>query len=431
MYLMKLKKADSEIADAIQAEMERQNSHLELIASENWVSKAVMAAMGSPLTNKYAEGYPGKRYYGGCQCVDVVEDLARERAKKLFGCDYANVQPHSGAQANLAVFFAMLEPGDKVMGMNLDHGGHLTHGSPVNISGKYFNVVSYGVNDEGVIDYDKVREIAVKEEKPKMIIAGASAYARIIDFKKFREIADEVGAYLMVDMAHIAGLVAAGLHPSPIPYADVTTTTTHKTLRGPRGGLILCNQEAADKFNFNKAVFPGIQGGPLEHVIAGKAVCFKEALEPEFAEYQKQIIKNAQALSKGLMDRGVKIVSGGTDNHLMLIDLRGEDVTGKELEKRLDAAHITCNKNTVPNNPRSPFVTSGVRLGTPAVTTRGLKEDDMDMIAECIALVLQSEDNIRKSQRNGCRADCKISSGYSKEQRKKIRQNRKSVWKGF
>ena len=390
-----IKKADSEIADAIQAEMERQNSHLELIASENWVSKAVMAAMGSPLTNKYAEGYPGKRYYGGCQCVDVVEDLARERAKKLFGCDYANVQPHSGAQANLAVFFAMLEPGDKVMGMNLDHGGHLTHGSPVNISGKYFNVVSYGVNDEGVIDYDKVREIAVKE-KPKMIIAGASAYARIIDFKKFREIADEVGAYLMVDMAHIAGLVAAGRHPSPIPYADVTTTTTHKTLRGPRGGLILCNQEAADKFNFNKAVFPGIQGGPLEHVIAGKAVCFKEALVPVFAEYQKQIIKNAQALSKGLMDRGVKIVSGGTDNHLMLIDLRGEDVTGKELEKRLDAAHITCNKNTVPNDPRSPFVTSGVRLGTPAVTTRGLKEDDMDMIAECIALVLQSEDNIEK-----------------------------------
>ena len=390
-----IKKADSEIADAIQAEMERQNSHLELIASENWVSKAVMAAMGSPLTNKYAEGYPGKRYYCGCQCVDVVEDLARERAKKLFGCDYANVQPHSGAQANLAVFFAMLEPGDKVMGMNLDHGGHLTHGSPVNISGKYFNVVSYGVNDEGVIDYDKVREIAVKE-KPKMIIAGASAYARIIDFKKFREIADEVGAYLMVDMAHIAGLVAAGLHPSPIPYADVTTTTTHKTLRGPRGGLILCNQEAADKFNFNKAVFPGIQGGPLEHVIAGKAVCFKEALEPEFAEYQKQIIKNAQALSKGLIGRGVKIISGGTDNHLMLIDLRGEEVTGKELEKRLDAAHITCNKNTVPNDPRSPFVTSGVRLGTPAVTTRGLKEEDMDVIAECIALVLQSEDNIEK-----------------------------------
>ena len=382
-----IKKADSEIADAIQAEMERQNSHLELIASENWVSKAVMAAMGSPLTNKYAEGYPGKRYYGGCQCVDVVEDLARERAKKLFGCDYANVQPHSGAQANLAVFFAMLEPGDKVMGMNLDHGGHLTHGSPVNISGKYFNVVSYGVNDEGVIDYDKVREIAVKE-KPKMIIAGASAYARIIDFKKFREIADEVGAYLMVDMAHIAGLVAAGLHPSPIPYADVTTTTTHKTLRGPRGGLILCNQEAADKFNFNKAVFPGIQGGPLEHVIAGKAVCFKEALEPEFAEYQKQIIKNAQALSKGLMDRGVKIVSGGTDNHLMLVDLRKMGLTGKDMEKLLDSVHITCNKNTVPNDPQSPFVTSGLRLGTPAVTSRGLKEDDMVQIAEAIKLTI-------------------------------------------
>ena len=396
MYsLEEIQQTDKEIADLIQAEVQRQNSHIELIASENWVSRAVMAAMGSPLTNKYAEGYPGKRYYGGCQCVDVVEDLARERAKKLFGCDYANVQPHSGAQANLAVFFAMLEPGDKVMGMNLDHGGHLTHGSPVNISGKYFNIVSYGVNDEGVIDYDKVREIAVKE-KPKMIIAGASAYARTIDFKKFREIADEVGAYLMVDMAHIAGLVAAGLHPSPIPYADVTTTTTHKTLRGPRGGLILCNQEAADKFNFNKAVFPGIQGGPLEHVIAGKAVCFKEALEPEFVEYQKQIIKNAQALSKGLMDRGVKIVSGGTDNHLMLVDLRGEDVTGKELEKRLDEAHITCNKNTVPNDPRSPFVTSGVRLGTPAVTTRGLKEEDMDVIAECIALVLKSEENIEK-----------------------------------
>lgn len=387
--------ADPEVGKAIEAEAARQRRNLELIASENIVSEPVMMAMGSVLTNKYAEGYPGKRYYGGCQCVDVVESIAIERAKKLFGCDYANVQPHSGAQANMAVFIAMLKPGDTVMGMNLDHGGHLTHGSPVNISGKYFNIVSYGVNDEGVIDYDKVREIAVKE-KPKMIIAGASAYARIIDFKKFREIADEVGAYLMVDMAHIAGLVAAGLHPSPIPYADVTTTTTHKTLRGPRGGLILCNQEAADKFNFNKAVFPGIQGGPLEHVIAGKAVCFKEALEPEFAEYQKQIIKNAQALSKGLMGRGVKIISGGTDNHLMLIDLRGEEVTGKELEKRLDAAHITCNKNTVPNDPRSPFVTSGVRLGTPAVTTRGLKEEDMDVIAECIALVLQSEDNIEK-----------------------------------
>ena len=395
MNLEELKVVDADVAAAIEAEMDRQNSHIELIASENWVSDAVMEAQGSIMTNKYAEGYPGKRYYGGCQCVDVVENLARDRAKELFGCEYANVQPHSGAQANLAVFFAMLEPGDKVMGMNLDHGGHLTHGSPVNFSGTYFHIVPYGVNDEGFIDYDKVEEIAM-ECKPKMIIAGASAYARIIDFKKFREIADEVGAYLMVDMAHIAGLVAAGLHPSPIPYADVTTTTTHKTLRGPRGGLILCNQEAADKFNFNKAVFPGIQGGPLEHVIAGKAVCFKEALEPEFAEYQKQIIKNAQALSKGLMGRGVKIISGGTDNHLMLIDLRGEEVTGKELEKRLDAAHITCNKNTVPNDPRSPFVTSGVRLGTPAVTTRGLKEEDMDVIAECIALVLQSEDNIEK-----------------------------------
>ena len=314
---------------------------------------------------------------------------------ELFGCEYANVQPHSGAQANLAVFFAMLEPGDKVMGMNLDHGGHLTHGSPVNISGKYFNIVSYGVNEEGVIDYDNVREIALRE-RPKLIVAGASAYARTIDFKKFREIADEAGAYLMVDMAHIAGLVATGLHPSPIPYAHVTTTTTHKTLRGPRGGMILCNQEAADKFNFNKAVFPGIQGGPLEHVIAGKAVCFKEALQPEFKEYQQQILKNAQALCKGLQSRGVKIISGGTDNHLMLVDLRDEEVTGKELERRLDEAHITCNKNTIPNDPRSPFVTSGVRLGTPAVTTRGMVEEDMDVIAEGIALVIKSEDNIEK-----------------------------------
>ena len=390
-----VKNYDPELAEAMENELTRQRTNLELIASENLVSKAVMAAMGSHLTNKYAEGYPGKRYYGGCQYVDVVEDLARERAKELFGCEYVNVQPHSGAQANMAVFFAVLNVGDTYMGMSLDHGGHLTHGSPVNMSGKNYHCVPYGVNEEGFIDYDEVERIAL-ECKPKMIIAGASAYAREINFKRFREIADKVGAVLMVDMAHIAGLVATGLHQSPIPYAHVTTTTTHKTLRGPRGGLILCNQEAADKFNFNKAVFPGIQGGPLEHVIAGKAVCFKEALEPEFAEYQKQIIKNAQALSKGLMDRGVKIVSGGTDNHLMLIDLRGEDVTGKELEKRLDAAHITCNKNTVPNDPRSPFVTSGVRLGTPAVTTRGLKEDDMDMIAECIALVLQSEDNIEK-----------------------------------
>ncbi len=389
---------DPEIADAIKAEMERQNSHIELIASENWVSKAVMAAMGSPLTNKYAEGYPGKRYYGGCQCVDVVEELARERAKELFGCEYANVQPHSGAQANMAVFFAILQPGDTYMGMNLDHGGHLTHGSPVNMSGKYFNVVPYGVNDEGVIDYDKVLEIA-KECKPKMIVAGASAYARTIDFKRFREIADEVGAYLMVDMAHIAGLVAAGLHPSPIPYAHVTTTTTHKTLRGPRGGMILSSNEMNEKFNFNKAVFPGIQGGPLMHVIAAKAVCFKEALQPEFKEYQQQILKNAKALCEGLKKRGVKIVSGDTDNHLMLVDLTEKNVSGKELEKRLDDAHITCNKNTIPNDPRSPFVTSGVRLGTPAVTTRGMKEDDMDKIAEIIAMVIESEDNVETGRK--------------------------------
>ena len=389
---------DPEIADAIKAEMERQNSHIELIASENWVSKAVMAAMGSPLTNKYAEGYPGKRYYGGCQCVDVVEELARERAKELFVCEYANVQPHSGAQANMAVFFAILQPGDTYMGMNLDHGGHLTHGSPVNMSGKYFNVVPYGVNDEGVIDYDKVLEIA-KECKPKMIVAGASAYARTIDFKRFREIADEVGAYLMVDMAHIAGLVAAGLHPSPIPYAHVTTTTTHKTLRGPRGGMILSSNEMNEKFNFNKAVFPGIQGGPLMHVIAAKAVCFKEALQPEFKEYQAQILKNAKALCEGLKKRGVKIVSGDTDNHLMLVDLTEKNVSGKELEKRLDDAHITCNKNTIPNDPRSPFVTSGVRLGTPAVTTRGMKEEDMDKIAEIIAMVIESEDNVEAGRK--------------------------------
>ena len=389
---------DPEIADAINAEMERQNSHIELIASENWVSKAVMAAMGSPLTNKYAEGYPGKRYYGGCQCVDVVEELARERAKELFGCEYANVQPHSGAQANMAVFFAILQPGDTYMGMNLDHGGHLTHGSPVNMSGKYFNVVPYGVNDEGVIDYDKVLEIA-KKCKPKMIVAGASAYARTIDFKRFREIADEVGAYLMVDMAHIAGLVAAGLHPSPIPYAHVTTTTTHKTLRGPRGGMILSSNEMNEKFNFNKAVFPGIQGGPLMHVIAAKAVCFKEALQPEFKEYQSQILKNAKALCEGLKKRGVKIVSGDTDNHLMLVDLTEKNVSGKELEKRLDDAHITCNKNTIPNDPRSPFVTSGVRLGTPAVTTRGMKEEDMDKIAEIIAMVIESEDNVEAGRK--------------------------------
>ena len=390
-------KADPEIAQAITDEMKRQNSHIELIASENWVSKAVMAAMGSPLTNKYAEGYPSKRYYGGCQCVDVVENLARDRAKELFGCDYVNVQPHSGAQANLAVYFAMLEPGDKILGMNLDHGGHLTHGSPVNLSGKYFKSTFYGVNDDGVIDYEVVRQRAI-EEKPKLIVAGASAYARIIDFKKFREIADEVGAYLMVDMAHIAGLVAAGLHPSPIPYADVVTTTTHKTLRGPRGGMILWNEKANEKFNFDKAIFPGTQGGPLEHVIPGKAVCFKEALQPEFKAYQKQILANAQALANALMDRGVKLVSGGTDNHLMLVDLREEQVTGKDLEKRLDSAHITCNKNAIPNDPRSPFLTSGVRLGTPAVTTRGMKEEDMDVIAEAISLVIKDEANVEKAK---------------------------------
>ena len=396
MYnLEDIRVADSAVAEAIEMEMARQNSHIELIASENWVSKAVMAAMGSPLTNKYAEGYPGKRYYGGCDCVDVVENLARERAKELFGCDYVNVQPHSGAQANMAVFFAMLNPGDKVLGMNLDHGGHLSHGSPVNMSGKYFDVAFYGVNAAGVIDYEEVRKIAIAHQ-PKLIVAGASAYCRTIDFKKFREIADEVGAYLMVDIAHIAGLVAAGLHPSPIPYADVVTTTTHKTLRGPRGGMIMCNQAAADKFNFNKAIFPGIQGGPLMHVIAAKAVAFQEALQPEFKEYQAQIVKNAKALCDGLMKRGVKIVSGGTDNHLMLVDLSETNISGKELEKRLDRAHITCNKNTIPNDPRSPFVTSGVRLGTPAVTTRGMVEEDMDVIAEAIALVMESEDNIEK-----------------------------------
>ena len=382
-----IKAVDAEIAEAIVAEQERQESHIELIASENWVSKAVMAAMGSPLTNKYAEGYPGKRYYGGCECVDVVENLARERAKKLFGCDYANVQPHSGAQANMAVFFAVLIPGDTYMGMNLDHGGHLSHGSPVNMSGKYFKCVPYGVNDEGFIDYNKVREIAL-ECRPKMIIAGASAYARTIDFKKFREIADEVGAVLMVDMAHIAGLVAAGVHPSPIPWADVVTTTTHKTLRGPRGGLILCNQEAADKYNFNKAIFPGTQGGPLMHVIAAKAVCFKEALTPAFKEYQQQIVENAQALCKGLMDRGVDIVSGGTDNHLMLVDLSRKGLTGKAIEKLLDEAYITANKNTIPNDPQKPFVTSGIRLGTPAVTSRGMKTEDMERIAEAITLII-------------------------------------------
>lgn len=382
-----VKAADPEVAAAMEDELSRQRNNLELIASENLVSEAVMAAMGSHLTNKYAEGYPGKRYYGGCQCVDVVENLAIARAKELFGCEYANVQPHSGAQANLAVFFAIMNVGDTYMGMNLDHGGHLTHGSPVNMSGKNYHCVPYGVNDEGYIDYDNVRAIAL-ECKPKMIIAGASAYARKIDFKRMRAIADEVGAVLMVDMAHIAGLVAAGLHESPIPYAHVTTTTTHKTLRGPRGGLILSSEEVNNKYNFNKAIFPGTQGGPLMHVIAAKAVCFKEALSPEFKEYQKQIIKNAKALAAALTERGFDLVSGGTDNHLMLVDLRKMDLTGKDMEKLLDSVHITCNKNTVPNDPKSPFVTSGLRIGTPAVTSRGLKEDDMVQIAEAIKLAV-------------------------------------------
>ncbi len=390
MYTMEdIKTVDPEIAAAIQAESDRQNSHIELIASENWVSHAVMSAMGSVLTNKYAEGYPAHRYYGGCDCVDVVEELARERAKKLFGAEYVNVQPHSGAQANMAVQFACLQPGDTVMGMNLDHGGHLTHGSPVNFSGTYFNIVPYGVNDDGVIDYDNVMQIA-KECQPKMIIAGASAYARTIDFKKFREIADEVGAILFVDMAHIAGLVAAGLHPSPIPYADVVTTTTHKTLRGPRGGMILCGkQETADKFKFNKAVFPGVQGGPLMHVIAAKAVCFQEALQPAFKEYQQGIVDNAQALCKGLQSRGIKIVSDGTDNHLMLIDLTPFGLTGKAIEKLMDDANLTANKNTIPNDPQKPFVTSGIRIGTPSVTSRGMNTADMDQIAEAIAMLIK------------------------------------------
>ncbi|MCM1123074.1 MAG: serine hydroxymethyltransferase [Eubacterium sp.] len=399
MYsLDEVKSVDPQIAQAIEDEQQRQNSHIELIASENWVSKAVMAAMGSPLTNKYAEGYPGKRYYGGCECVDVVEDLARDRAKELFGCGYVNVQPHSGAQANMAVFFAVMEPGDTFMGMNLDHGGHLSHGSPVNMSGKYFNCVPYGVNDEGFLDYDNVRKIAL-ECKPKMIVAGASAYARTIDFKKFREIADEVGAVLMVDIAHIAGLVAAGLHPSPIPYAHVTTTTTHKTLRGPRGGMIMSSQEMADKYNFNKAIFPGIQGGPLMHVIAAKAVCLKEALDPAFKEYQQGVVDNAQALCKGLQNRDVRIVSGGTDNHLMLVDLTTYGLTGKAVEKLLDEAHITANKNTIPNDPKSPFVTSGIRLGTPAATSRGLNTADMDQVAEAISIVIkEGEPGIEKAR---------------------------------
>ncbi len=382
-----VQKYDPEVASAMSKEIGRQNDHIELIASENFVSKAVMAAMGSPLTNKYAEGYPGKRYYGGCEYVDIVEDLARDRAMELFGCTYANVQPHSGAQANMAVYFALVKPGDTVMGMNLAHGGHLTHGSPVNMSGSYYNIVPYGVNDEGFIDYEQVEAIA-KECKPKMIIAGASAYARKIDFKRFREIADMVGAYLMVDMAHIAGLVAAGLHESPIPYAHVTTTTTHKTLRGPRGGMILSSKEFAEEMKLNKAIFPGIQGGPLMHVIAAKAVCFKEALDPSFKVYAQNVIDNAQALCTALKNRGFDIVSGGTDNHLMLVNLINKNVTGKEAEHLLDAANITCNKNTIPNDPASPFVTSGIRLGTAAITTRGFNTADMDKVAEAISMVI-------------------------------------------
>lgn len=386
-----IKAFDPELAEAMDLELGRQRDHIELIASENFVSKAVMAAMGSPLTNKYAEGYPSKRYYGGCEFVDMAENLAIERVKELYGCTYANVQPHSGAQANMAVFFALLQPGDTVLGMNLAHGGHLSHGSPVNFSGSYFNIVPYGVNEEGYIDYDEVLRIA-KEAKPKLIIAGASAYARTIDFKKFREIADEVGAYLMVDMAHIAGLVAGGTHPSPISYAHVTTSTTHKTLRGPRGGLILSSAEFAEEHKLNKCVFPGIQGGPLMHVIAAKAVCFKEALQPEFKTYAQDIVTNAAALADCLMKRGFELVSGGTDNHLMLVDLQSMGVTGKETEKLLDAVNITCNKNSIPNDPTSPFVTSGIRLGSAAVTTRGFTAEDMDVVAEAIHLAVTKKE---------------------------------------
>lgn len=385
---------DEEIGQAIKNEYARQNRNIELIASENIVSPTVLYAMGSVLTNKYAEGYPSKRYYGGCENVDVVENIAIERVKKLFNCEYANVQPHSGAQANMAVFFSMLNPGDTYMGMSLDAGGHLSHGSPVNFSGKYFNCVPYGVDENGYIDYDNVLELA-KQHKPKLIIAGASAYPRIIDFKKFREIADEVGAYLMVDMAHIAGLVATGLHPSPFPYADVVTTTTHKTLRGPRGGVILSNNEINEKFNFNKAIFPGTQGGPLEHVIAGKAVAFKEALDPSFKEYQAQIVKNCKALATSLKNKGFNMVTGGTDNHLLLLDLTNFDITGKELQARCDNVYITLNKNAIPNDPRSPFVTSGVRIGTAAITSRGMKEEDMEIIADLIyQTVTDYENNI-------------------------------------
>ena len=388
---------DPAVGEAMGKELARQQRNLELIASENIVSPAVMAAMGSVLTNKYAEGYPGKRYYGGCQCVDEVEKIAIERACELFGAKYANVQPHSGAQANTAVYFALLQPGDTVLGMSLADGGHLTHGSPVNMSGKYFNCVPYGVNDEGRIDYDNVLAIA-KEARPKLIVAGASAYAREIDFKKMREIADEVGAILMVDMAHIAGLVAAGYHMSPIPYAHITTTTTHKTLRGPRGGLILCSNEINEKYNFNKAIFPGIQGGPLMHVIAGKAVCFKEALSQDYKDYMGRVVENASTLADALIERGFDIVSGGTDNHLMLVDLKRLGLTGKEVEKYLDTVHITVNKNTVPNDPQSPFVTSGIRVGTPAVTTRGAVKDDMFTIADAFKAAILDKDSAKAEE---------------------------------
>ncbi|MCR5542184.1 MAG: serine hydroxymethyltransferase [Ruminococcus sp.] len=396
---------DKEVGEAMNKELARQRRNLELIASENIVSPAVMAAMGSVLTNKYAEGYPGKRYYGGCEEVDVVEQIAIDRACKLFGAKYANVQPHSGAQANTAVYFALLKPGDTVMGMSLDNGGHLTHGSPVNISGKYFNFVPYGVNDDGFIDYDAMEKQA-KEVQPKMIVAGASAYPRVIDFERISQIAKSVGAYFMVDMAHIAGLVATGMHPSPVPFADVTTTTTHKTLRGPRGGLILTNDEALAK-KFNSAIFPGTQGGPLMHVIAGKAVCFGEALKPEFKAYGEQVVKNAQRLAKGLVDKGFALVSGGTDNHLMLADLRPFNITGKKLQNDLDEVYITVNKNAIPNDPESPFVTSGVRIGTPAVTTRGLVEEDMDVIAECIYLTASDFDANADKVREMVTAICK------------------------
>jgi glycine hydroxymethyltransferase len=395
---------DSEVGAAIEEECARQRRNLELIASENIVSEAVMLAMGTPLTNKYAEGYPGKRYYGGCEYVDVIENIAINRAKELFGAEYVNVQPHSGAQANMAVYFSLIKPGDTVLGMNLAHGGHLTHGSPVTMSGQYYNFVHYNVDDDGRIDYDKIREAAVAN-KPKLIVAGASSYPREIRFDRFAEIAKEVGALLFVDMAHISGLVAAGLHQSPVPYADVVTTTTHKTLRGPRGGMVLCRSEEFG-LKFNKAVFPGIQGGPLEHVIAAKAICFGEALKPEFAEYQQQIINNANALAKALIEEGFDLISGGTDNHLMLLDLRKMNITGKELEKRLDEVYITVNKNSIPNDPMSPFVTSGIRVGTPAITTRGMKENDMSKIAHFIKLTATDFESSAEAIRAGVTALC-------------------------